>query len=114
MFELVFLPILLIMLLIWRIVKWVAIKLIHISGTSAHRAYPEVEEPQNGITYEDLYWKLEVWNDEDDDCDPDDYDLLGDDIYDEILDRVQRRTGSRPSGKDPVPEWVMEEYGEWV
>ena len=41
MFEMVFLPILLIMLVIWRIVKWVAIKLIHISGISAHRAYPE-------------------------------------------------------------------------
>lgn len=41
MFEMVFLPILLIMLVIWRIVKWAAIKLIHISGNSAHRAYPE-------------------------------------------------------------------------
>ena len=57
MFEMVFLLILLIMLVIWRIVKWVAIKLIHISGTCAHRAYPEVEEPQNGITYEGLYWE---------------------------------------------------------
>ena len=57
MFEMVFLPILLIMLVIWRIVKWVAIKLIHISGASARRAYPEEEAPQNGITYEDLYWE---------------------------------------------------------
>ena len=109
MFEMVFLPILLIMLVIWRIVKWVAIKMIHISGISAHGAYPEEEEPQSGITYEDLYWRLEVWNDEDDD-----YDLPGDVIYDEITDRVQRRTGVRPSRKDQVPEWVLEEYGEWL
>lgn len=70
--------------------------------------------PVSGMTYRDLYWKLDAWNEDDEDCDPDDYDYLGDDLYEEIADRAQRRTGRRPDMKDPVPAWVTEEYGEWL
>ena len=39
----------------------------------------------------------------------------GEDITDlGITDRARRVTGRRPDMKDPVPEWVTEEYAEWL
>ncbi len=70
--------------------------------------------PGSGMTYSDLYRKLDAWNEDDEDCDPDDYDYMGDDLYEEITDSARRITGRRPDMRDPVPTWVTEEYAEWL
>ncbi len=114
---------------IGRFVKWLLGKLAGLAawtkylffggsvpnrGRSARRSYRASGAPGSGITYSDLYWKLDAWNEDDGDCGPDGCDYLGDDLYEEIADRAQRRTGRRPDMRDPVPAWVTEEYGEWL
>ena len=123
--------ILLVLLLygIGKVVKWIFGKLARLAAWINHifsggpapktnrrprSSYRTSGAPVGGMTYSDLYWKLDAWNEDDEDCDPDDYDYTGDDLFEEITDRARRVTGRRPDMKDPVPEWVTEEYAEWL
>ena len=114
---------------IGRFVKWIFGKLAGLaawtkflfSGGPAPKAsrrprssYRASGVSADGMTYSDLYRKLDAWNEDDEDCDSDDYDYMGDDLYEEITDRARRITGRRPDMKDPVPAWVAEEYAEWL
>ena len=114
---------------IGRFVKWLLRKLAGLAawtkflffggdvpknGRRPRSSYRASGAPAGGMTYSDLYWKLDAWNEDDEDCDPDDYDYMGDDLFEEITDRACRITGRRPDMRDPVPEWVTEEYAEWL
>ena len=75
------------------------------------RYYRELKE--RGVDKDTAQKAVYLFEDEED-CDPDDYDYMGDDLYEEITDRARRITGRRPDMKDPVPEWVTKEYAEWL
>ena len=80
----------------------------------ARSYYAAPEKPYSSISYGELYQKLDAWNEDDEECGPDDHDYLGDDLYEEITARAHRITGRRPDPNDPVPAWVAEEYAEWL